>query len=59
MKFNNTITIRLSMEETSAWTTLYLAVADLAHKPCEDTEVAEAVNNLYEAMMNFTDYLDD
>lgn len=59
MKFNNTITIRLNLEETSAWNTLYLALADLAHKPCEDTEVVEAVNNLYEAMMNFCDYLDD
>lgn len=57
MKF--TITIRLNSEETSAWNTLYLAVADLAHKSCEDTEVAEAVNNLYEAMINFCDYLND
>ena len=59
MKFNATITIRLNEEETLAWITLYKAVSDLAHKPCEDVDTAEVVNNLYEAMMNFADYFDE
>lgn len=59
MKFETTVTIHLNQEETSAWNTLYLAISDLAHKPCEDVEIAEAVNDFYEAMQNFAEYIED
>lgn len=59
MKFETTVTIHLNEEENSAWNILYRAVSDLAHKPCGDVVVAEAVNNFYEAMQNFVDYLED
>lgn len=59
MKFETTVTVRLDGRENEAWNTLFLAVRDLAHKPCEDVETAEAVNNFYEAMLSFADYLED
>lgn len=59
MKFETTVTIRLNQEENSAWSTLYCAVSDLAHKPCKDVEVAEAVNDFYEAMQNLAVYIED
>ena len=59
MNFETTVVIRLKEEENSAWNLLYRAVSDLAHKPCEDVGTAEAVNDFYEAMQNFADYLED
>lgn len=59
MKFETTVVIHLNEEENSAWHTLYRAVSDLAHNPCEDVETAEAVNDFYEAMQNFAGYLRD
>jgi hypothetical protein len=59
MKFNTIVAIHFDEEDNLAWSTLYKAVGDLAHKPCEDADVAEAVNNLYEAMVNFITYLDE
>lgn len=59
MKLNTTVTIQMNEEETVAWNTLYRAIYDLARKPCEDVETAEAINDFYEAMMRFGEYLDD
>lgn len=59
MKFETTVVIHLNEKENLAWDTLYQAVQDLAHKPCADVAVGEAVNNFYEAMQNFADYIED
>jgi len=59
MKLNTTVTIQMDEEETVAWNTLYRAIYDLAHKPCEDVGTAEAINDFYETMMNFSNYIDD
>lgn len=59
MKFETTVVIHLNQDELAAWNFLYQAISDLAHKPCEDVGTAEAVNDFYEAMQNFADYLED
>lgn len=57
MKYETTITICLSQEENEAWDSLFLAVRSLAFTPCEDVKTAEAVNDFYNAMLKFADYL--
>lgn len=59
MKFETTVTIHWNEEEAHAWNVLFLAIRDLAHKPCGDVEVSKAVNDFYEAMQNFVDYIED
>lgn len=59
MKFETTVVIHLNQEEISAWNILYQEISALAHKPCGDETVAEAVNDFYEAMQNFAEYLGD
>lgn len=59
MKFETVVKIRLNQDELAVWHFFYQAISDLAHKPCEDVETAEAVNDFYEAMQSFADYLED
>ncbi len=59
MRLITTVKVQLSPEETEAWKTLFDAISCAAHSPCEDFDTAEAINNFYEAMINFNEYLED
>lgn len=56
MKLVTTVEIQLSPKETEAWITLFEAVCSAAHATCEDSDVTEAINDFYMAMVDFGEY---